>query len=483
MIALVAYALVAIAAAPELGAPQKAEALHLEGRVLVLDVKAADADAALAGVATRAVAEALGARAGTTAISERELGALTESEKAKSTLDCGTSAECLAEVSRWADARFVVTGTLGRVGRTTTLTLSLSDAEAATVLARDGIVVDDDAQLPAAARTLVSRLCGDAPRAPAFAIAKGERASYAVFPVELQNMPDVDPSVARSLTDILAVEIKRVDGTTVVSIDDVAAMVSAEKNKSALTCSDDASCLAEIGAALDVDRLVVSSAARVAGTYVVSARLLDVKKVRVLSRVTESFVGPEEQLLRAVRHCARRLLGVTTPAKGALVVATPEVGARVFVDGEERGRTPTAPISELAPGRHALRVVQDGFLDWHGDVYVDGNETTAQWAPLEEKTTLFRPFLPEWTVYSLAGISGAALVGSGVTAGLMMWSQSEYDAIAADSVSNGSRDGESLVMPVWNRTVGFANATYVLLGVSAGAGLVAVATVPVVDFE
>lgn len=455
--------------------------------MLVLDVKAANVDAALAATATSAVAEALGARKGTTAITERELTALTNTEAAKATLDCSGSADCLAEVSRWADARFVVSGTLGRVGRTMTLTLSLADANAAAVIARDAMVVDDDAQLAAITRTLVAKLCGDAPRAPSFAVGKGERASYAVFPVELQNMPDVDPNVARSLTDILAVEIKRVDGTTVVSIDDVAAMVSAEKSKSTLTCSDDASCLAEIGAALDVDRLVVSSIANVGGTYVVSARLLDVKKVRVLSRVTESFVGPEEQLLRAVRHCARELLGVRSPLTGALVVATPEVGAHVFVDGDERGRTPTAPITKLAPGRHALRVVQDGFLDWHGDVYVDGNETTAQWAPLEEKPTLLRPFLPEWTFYALSGVTAAALVGSGVTAGMMAWSQSEYDALGRASVpKNGSAnvvDGESVLMPVLRRTEVLATTTYVLLAVSAGAGLVTIATVPVVDFE
>ncbi len=473
--ALLTCALAATSAAPR-------EQRALEGRVLVLDVTAANVDASLAAAATTAIAEALGARKGTTAISERELTALTDSEKAKGALDCSTNAECLAEVSRWADARYVITGTLGRVGRTMTLTLSLSDADAASVLARDAVVVDDDAQVAAATRTLIARLVGDAPRAPSFAVAKGERASYAVFPVELQNMPGVDPAVARSLTDILAVEIKRVDGTTVVSIDDVAAMVSAEKSKSTLTCSDDASCLAEIGAALDVDRLVVSSAAQVAGTYVVSARLLDVKKVRVLSRVTESFVGPEEQLLRAVRRCARQLLGVPAGQPGALVVATAEVGAQVFVDGEERGRTPTAPITKLAAGRHALRVVQDGFFDWHGDVYVDSSETTAQWAPLEEKPMLLRPFLPEWTFYALAGITGAALVGSGVAGGLMAWSQSELDAVMLGSRQK-SVDGESVVMPILDRAKSFETTMFVMLGVSAGAGIVTIATVPVVDFE
>lgn len=473
-----------------------ADAVSRDERVLVLDVNATNVDVAVARAATDAVADAIGTRRrGAHVVTERDLTAVADSEKARTTLDCRENAECLAELSRWSSARWVVSGTLGRVGRTTMFTLSLADAEAASVVGREAIELESvkPQALAAAAEQLVARIFRGERAAEKetpskrFTVAKGERASYAVFPLELEAGSDmkIDPAVARSLTDILALEIKRVDGTTVVSIDDVAAMVSAEQKQSVLTCSDDASCLAEIGAALDVDRLVVSRAAKLADTYVVSARLLDVKKVRVLSRVTETFVGPEEQLIRAVRHCARELLGATgargAAPTGSLVVTTPEVGAIVFIDGKERGRTPTAPIDGVAAGRHSLRVVQNGLLDWQGDVYVDPGETTAQWVVADEKPTLLRPFLPEWAFYGTVTVAAVALVGGGVLGSITLWSQADYDAIGEQSVTRPA-DGESVVVPRWNRTMAFATPAAILLTIGAGAGLTSVAALPVVDF-
>lgn len=468
---------VAPASAPA-PAPESAPAKAPE-RALLLDVVAAGVDGAAAKAATAAVALAMSRRRDVIAVTEAELQSVADTARAREVLECTAGAECLAELSRWAAARFVISGTLGRLGATTTLTLSLADASTASVTAREAVVVEGPAQLPAAARELVGRLFGDAALAPRFALAAGEHASFAVFPLEVYG---IDKAIARSLTDILAVEVKRIDGTTVVSIDDVAAMVSAEQQKSVLVCSNDAACLAEIGAALDVDRLVVSSVGKVADTFVVSMRLLDVKQVTVLSRVTESFVGPDEQLIRAVRRSARELLGVAPGEAGSLVVATPEIGAHVFVDGEERGRTPTAPITQLAPGRHTLRVAQEGFFDWQGDVYVDTAETTAQWAPLVEKPRLVRPFVPPWVFYGLAGASAAVLGSAGVTGGLMAWSQGDYDATALAS-TRAAVSGERELMPRFQRTESLALATDVLLVVGASSAALALASIPLVRFD
>ena len=59
--------------------------------------------------------------------------------------------------------------------------------------------------------------------------------------------------------------------------------------------------VAEIGGALGVDCLIVGDVGKVAENFMVSLRMLDVNESLVLSRVTESFRGQEEQLLPAVR--------------------------------------------------------------------------------------------------------------------------------------------------------------------------------------
>ena len=52
-----------------------------------------------------------------------------------------------------------------------------------------------------------------------------------------------------------------------------------------------------------------------------------------------------------------------------LVIRSNPVGARVFVDGIERGRTPLR-LENLAPGRYFVRLERDGYLDRHFRVSV-----------------------------------------------------------------------------------------------------------------
>src|SRR5207249_1638321 len=52
--------------------------------------------------------------------------------------------------------------------------------------------------------------------------------------------------------------------------------------------------------------------------------------------------------------------GSAAAESGRLLVRSTPAGARVFVDGRERGRTP-ATVQDLARGSHRVRVVQDGY--------------------------------------------------------------------------------------------------------------------------
>src|SRR5207248_6603552 len=85
----------------------------------------------------------------------------------------------------------------------------------------------------------------------------------------------------------------------------------------------------------------------------------------------EGSRGPSAN--RSSRAAASTAPAATAPADGGrLTVRSTPVGARVFVDGRERGRTP-ATIRDLARGPHRVRVVQDGFATEERRVVVSGS--------------------------------------------------------------------------------------------------------------
>jgi hypothetical protein len=173
-------------------------------------------------------------------------------------------------------------------------------------------------------------------------------------------------------------------------------------------------CLAELGRALKVDRLVVGHVSKLPESYIVSLRLIDPTEVRVDAKTSESFQGDEEQLARAVRHAARRLLGIAEDSAGTLAVSANQEDAVVYLDNKNRGRLPMPPLLHIPAGRHLVRVAKDGFLDWRKDFYINTQETTAVWVELKAAE---KKWYQHWWVWTIAG---TVLAGGGVTTYLLV---------------------------------------------------------------
>ncbi|MCK5687854.1 PEGA domain-containing protein, partial [Myxococcota bacterium] len=222
----------------------------------------------------------------------------------------------------------------------------------------------------------------------------------------------VSKEIAQNLTQILSTEVKRVEGTSVIGRDDLLAMIQLDSDKSMLGCDDD-SCMAELGGALGVDKLIVGNVGKLAESYVITLRLINARQAVVDNRVTESFKGEEDQLIRAVRHASRKLLGIETEHQGKIVVTSSQEEAKIHIDNEVRGTLPLPPIDKLLPGRHSVRVSKSGFYDWQGDFYVEPNETTVVWSQLKERPA---KWYQKWWVWSAVG----GVVAIGATAAVMM---------------------------------------------------------------
>lgn len=372
-------------------------------RVMVTDLATDGVDKTVGAQATQLVAEFLDGRDGHTAVTMDDLREVVGVETLRSKLGCQDQ-NCVSDISRISQTDLLVNGAVGKVAGTYVLSLALLDPRSAQVTERAQQTSKHLKDLPRMVQQAVASLFHWSPEAERvrFTLPSGKKTSFAVLDLVPNGVPADD---AANLTQVLSSEIKRVDGASVISRDDIAAVLQLEATKSALGC-DDTSCLAELGGALGVEKLVVGNVGKLGDTKVVSLRLISVAGVKVDNRVSESFAGPDDQLLGAVRHAARKLLGLETKQQGGLGITSSEEGAEVFVDGDKRGKLPIKPVAGLPAGPHSVRVARSGFYDFNSDVYVDPGSNTLLWVELQQKPL---KWYQRWWVWTILGVTSGGL--------------------------------------------------------------------------
>jgi hypothetical protein len=380
--------------------------------VLVGDLRAVGQPEELVRQVTTQIAETLSG-AGVTVSTTADIQDRLALEAAQQMMGCQEDSKCMAEVSAYMQSDLLLTGSVGSIGNNMLLNLTLLDVRATRPVGRVSEAVAGMDELAAVLPGALAGLFGWEldQTAPRFLLPEGKKISFAVFDLAPSGVPK---EVSDNLAQILSVEIKRIEGASVISRDDMTAMLRLEQDKAFLGCSDDTSCIAEIGGALGVDKLVVGHVGKIKDSYVISLRLIDPREARVDSRITESFRGDEDQLLRAVRHAGRKLLGVGSGAVGKLAVSSSEEEAEVFLDDQKHGELPMAPIADLQVGRHTLRVSKGGYFDFYSDVYVDPHETSAVWAQLSERPARWYQTWWFWTIV------GTVVAGAGVTTAILL---------------------------------------------------------------
>ncbi len=414
---------VCLTLACSLAAPAQPPAAEPEvRRILVLDLKPTGGDVDGARALTIQIAEELGDRPELRVVTVGDIISLVELGTSRQALGCDDDT-CIASLSAAANAQLALSGTLGKIGRELLLTLSLMDTERVRPLrsaSRSAIEITElREQVPA----LVAEVFGgevDASQARRYRLPDGREVSFAVFDIEGLG---IEEAVAKSLTQILAVEIKRIEGTRVISRDDIIQMLQLEAGKSLLDCQADNACLAEIGGALGVELLVLGSAGKLGERFVVSLRLIDVNNAEVKARLSETFSGQQEQLIPALRMAVRRLLSIEDEDPGSLAMSANEPGAAVFVDEIPMGELPMPAIDALAAGKHRVRVSKDGFFEWSSDVFVSPGGATPLWAELSKKP-------PEWyETWWFWTMAGAVVVGGAVATTIAVATASDSGSI------------------------------------------------------
>ncbi len=148
------------------------------------------------------------------------------------------------------------------------------------------------------------------------ASAAGAAPRTKVAVMDVKNVQGVPEGTAAILTDIVVSEVARY-GADVISKSDIAAIVGFEKQKALMGCSDDSSCLAEIGGALGVDFMLTGQVGQIGSRFRISLILVDVKKGKVAGRAADFCDRNEDALANAAITRVREIVAIIQAATAA----------------------------------------------------------------------------------------------------------------------------------------------------------------------
>jgi hypothetical protein len=108
----------------------------------------------------------------------------------------------------------------------------------------------------------------------------------------LTPLGGVSKETAQLLCDALAGELRKRPGVSVLTQSDMSALLGVEKTRQMMGCTD-SGCMAEIGGALGVDRIVHGSIGKVGGSLVVNLSALDARRASTAASVSERLRGAD----------------------------------------------------------------------------------------------------------------------------------------------------------------------------------------------
>ncbi|HEY3447900.1 MAG TPA: PEGA domain-containing protein [Myxococcales bacterium] len=362
---------------------------------------------------TDVLLEALRARSGMRVMGRSEVELILEHEGQKQLMGC-TDDSCEANLAAALKADLLCNGSLGLVGTTYLVNLSLTDVATARVTARASATAMAEGELVAAVQRAAEDLIAPADRRNK-AAAPSATASFKLTGKTSLAMLDLtasglEPQVVDNLTQVVVDELKNLPKASLISRDEIRALFSHTRQQQLVGC-DDAGCLSELGGALGVDYLVSGNVGRVGDTYLLHLKLISIKGAKIANRVAESFVGEESQLIGATRFAARSLVGLPRDGEGKLEVPRPVSDARLIVDGKPVEGA--ASVQALQAGKYNLRLEADGYAPWFSDVYVDAGSLTRVNATMKE---IGSPVYKKWWLWTVVGV---VVAGGAATAAVL----------------------------------------------------------------
>ncbi len=306
---------------------------------------------------------------------------------------CGADLMCISDLISGEFDGYLVTASLIRNEMGASFfSVWLVDVEARSKLLRASVRIDGQRPVAAAVAAAVGESFSQ-PSRRSVRVRPGSDLAVRVFAgVGLQAGDD------QWLTDRLIKEIKQ--------------LAKVRHRKPSVIGQCDPSCFRQAAQREGIDYILIGHAAKTSeaddpARYLVSVHLFDGEKE--IGTEADTFFGLREELGRALRLNAVAILGAEFDEPGTIAVTGTVEGADVFIDDQEAGFLPLKPNSEYHPGRHAIRLTSDGYLDWYNETYVIPGESTIVWAELKPRIV---PWYEKWWVWTvIVGVAAGATAG------------------------------------------------------------------------
>ncbi|MBN2695010.1 hypothetical protein JXR93_10130 [bacterium] len=124
--------------------------------------------------------------------------------------------------------------------------------------------------------------------------------------MDLKAEIGVDERVVNLLYEVILSEFQKYSNLSIISKTDITSMIQHEAQKEILGCNED-SCMAEIGGALGVDKIVLGNVGQIGNSFIITLKLADVKNAMVENRVSKTITMDENKLVPLVKILANEL--------------------------------------------------------------------------------------------------------------------------------------------------------------------------------
>lgn len=191
--------------------------------------------------------------------------------------------------------------------------------------------------------------------------------SIAVFNLEARGK--VPKKVPRALTGVLIEAAKR-SGARVITLREATQALGFSPEQAVSDCSGDELCLAQIGVAVEAQKLVVGTVKALRGRnrYKLEVLTIDVTKSTIERRTELELSGAAKAMAEVFKSRAYDVLAVV--ATGEFSIEGAPAGATVIIDGEPVGSTPLQGHSRKA-GSYSLVLSKSGHETWEGQLVIE----------------------------------------------------------------------------------------------------------------
>jgi TolB-like protein len=132
----------------------------------------------------------------------------------------------------------------------------------------------------------------------------------------------VDKGEANLLTELVIDKVSKLRKYEVIGQKDIDKLMDWEQNKQLKGCTD-ASCLIQIAGAMGADYYIEGSIGVMGDNYMITLKLMDTRRVRVVERTTEVVKKDENVIIATTARAVDAVMGVQTPAGARAAAPVP----------------------------------------------------------------------------------------------------------------------------------------------------------------